>query len=433
VDKRAVAGFVVAAVLASTGAGATRAVDASGGSSAHRAATVPCGSARKATATAVNLGGTRRWSVRLRPDSDGGNEPAVATASTVYADEGGAVTAIVVATGRTLWRAALGEQIYGEWVIGPTLVVGVNQVATSSRIVGLTASTGAVQWRYRPGGGGLIGDPLPGGDGLVFETQSPARLVDLDAHDGRVRWARPQGQFGQPVVGDGVVAVAPAGTLYGFDLETGRQRWAVTHVGTMAELAYDEGTVLVGSQETGSTPLAGYTITSGARRYTLPFPADYATPVVATAAGFVLPQQYPVDKGGLTLLNPVTGAVRWDDTTSTASSQSDPTLSGAYLFTVEDLPQHQPPYLQARAVATGRLVFGEAVPASEYIASLVPAADGDVLATGLGPANSGLLELVGPHGIVWRYLLPQAAQAPAIALGDDGAFAQSEDLGCATW
>jgi outer membrane protein assembly factor BamB len=91
-------------------------------------------------------------------------------------------TAVNGEDGHVEWSRALGEQVYGEWliggtIIGGTLVVDVDEVGTHAKVVGLGPSTGAVLWQYRPGGRGLLGDPVPVGAWACHGYPAPARSL----------------------------------------------------------------------------------------------------------------------------------------------------------------------------------------------------------------------------------------------------------------
>jgi outer membrane protein assembly factor BamB len=396
-----------------------------------------CGPRRRAAATLVGPTGRVLWRDQLRPDEFGGTAPVTRNTTTIFADEGGEITALAMSTGHRRWQRPLGTNVYDEWLIGGTLVVDVDQVGPSAKVVGLDPATGAVLWTWRPGGGGLYGNPLPaGGDSLVVMLSHPTRVAALGTATGRLRWADPVNVPGQPVAGSGMVAIDPAGTLHGFDLTTGAQRWRVPDVDPTGALALEDGTIAVASQiEPDDTPLAGYAIATGAHRWTLPLEAGYGI-VTPTAAGFVLTQQDPVDQGGLVVVDPGSGKIRWDDTTKTASWQYLPVASGTDVITLQGRPgNNRHTYLQARSSATGRFTSDLVLPQDNSVISLAAAGGGAVLATGFadGKAERGFVERVAAGRIVWRTTLPEPAATPSLQVPAGDAFVQSEDFVCVSY
>jgi outer membrane protein assembly factor BamB len=354
----------------------------------------------------------------------------VHTSSTIYADEGGEITALASASGRQRWQRSLGSNVYAEWLTDGILVIDVDQVGSHARIVGLDPKTGAVIWTYHPAGEGFYGNPVMAGHAsLVVIMGGPDRVGVIDTANGRLRWTDRIKVENQPVAGAGVVAIDPAGALRGLDLATGAQRWVVRHTDRAAALTLDGGVIAVGSQiDPDTTPLSGYGIRKGAHRWTLPFDASYGQ-IAVTPAGLVIGQRDPVDKGGLVLVNPSTGAIRWKVTTTEPSWQSLPVITGPDLVTLQGRPDNGRFRLQDRSVATGRLLAAYVVPKDQYFAALADDSHAAVLVTGF--VKTGFIERIKAGRVQWRTTLPQTTAQAALPLAGGGAFIQSEDFPCA--
>ena len=280
----------------------------------------------------------------------------------MYADLSGAVTAVNESNGRIRWSRALGTDVYGERLIGRTLVVDIDQVGSHAQVIGLNPTSGALDWRYRPGGDGLYGDPVPAGDvGLVI-VASPHELALVDAASGKLRWRRSIASPGEPVTDGTTVAVAADNsTMRGFVVATGDLRWTRGGIDSTALLTLDDGVVAVGSQVTPDpTPIAGYELATGRRAWALGLDAG-SWQLTATTAGLVAVQDYPVDQGGLDLVEPATGHIAWRSSIGhPAFLATEPVVVGSDLAMVVQLPQNGPSFALLRHLTTGSSVASTA-------------------------------------------------------------------------
>ncbi len=79
----------------------------------------------------------------------------------------------------------------------------------------------------------------------------------------------------------------------------------------MALPTLDDGVVAIASQVSPDpTPIVGYELATGRRAWALALNAG-SWQLTATTAGLVAVQDYPVDQGGLDLVEPATGHVAW--------------------------------------------------------------------------------------------------------------------------
>ena len=394
----------------------------------------PCGSARRASLTGLTPTGRVAWRTALPHPQDFGTTPAIVAGGTVYADLSGAVTAVNESNGRIRWSRALGTDVYGEWLIGRTLVVDVDQVGRHAQVVGLNPTSGALDWRYRPGGNGLYGDPVPAGDiGLVI-VASPHELGLVDATSGRLRWRHWIASLDQPVTDGTTVAVASGSTIRGFAVATGDLRWTRGGVDSMALPTLDDGVVAIGAQVTpDQTPIAGYELATGRQAWVLSLDAG-SWQLTATTAGLVAVQN--------------AGRPRWPRPRRAghgphrlAGKHRSPSLFGepscrlgSNLAMVVQLPQDGPSFAALRNLTTGSLVVRHRL-ASSQVPLTLAALGPDLYGNGLGPdgkTESGFVERIGLDGVIWRVVLPQPAQTSPVALAEGGIAVQTEDLGCAT-
>jgi outer membrane protein assembly factor BamB len=395
-----------------------------------RHASTSCGPARRASLTAD---GQVAWRTALPRPHDIGTATPLAVGGTVYADSSGAVTAVNAQDGHVEWARALGQDVYGEWPVGGTLVVDVDQVGTHAKVVGLSPATGAILWQYKPGGRGLLGDPVPVGASRLAMVIPPYKVALLSASTGRLAWSAPVDAVGSPVSDGTTVAVAGVGTVKAFAAATGKLRWALTGIEPMASLTLDDGVVAVASQVTpDATPITGYDLLSGQRVWVLPLDAG-SWQLSATTAGIVAAQQYPTDNGGLVLVDPLNGHIAWRSTIGRpAFLEASPVVLGSDLAMVVGRPNNGPSSLLLRSPGTGSLVANRPLRPEQAPLSF-SALGADLYGTGLGSGGEpGFVEQLGPNGVTWRAGLPQPGQAPPVALHGGWIAVQTEDLQCAT-
>jgi hypothetical protein len=326
----------------------------------------------------------------------------------------------------------LGTSIYGEWRLGVVLVVDVDQVGPNAQVVGLNPGSGAIEWRYRPGGKGLFGNPVPAGDaGLVIVASH--RLSLLSAATGKLRWTQVIATSGQPVADATTVAEAARGTLRGFAVSTGDVRWTVSGVDTTASLTLDDGVIAIGSQvEPDPTSIAAYDLANGLRVWTLPLAAG-SWSLTATTAGLVALQEYPVDRGGIDLIDPASGRIAWKSSIGRPAFTGTGTIViGSALTTIVDRPDNGPTFSVRLRLTTGVLQAKLRLK-SDQVPLAITVLRSREYGTGFGSgaSESGFVEEVGAHGVTWRAELPQPAQNPALALPDGGIAVETEDFECA--
>ena len=174
---------------------------------------------------------TRQWSVNvgngqgknyteITPSIDGG---------VIYAaSEDGAVVAIEISTGNTLWRTRIEGVITGGVGSGDGLVM----VATeSAELVVLNQADGTIKWQHAVSSE-VLSAPQTNGDIVVAQTVDD-KLVALDADDGEQRWIYETTQpaltlrgSSKPVITTGaVIAGFSNGTLVAVSAEDGVYLW----------------------------------------------------------------------------------------------------------------------------------------------------------------------------------------------------------------
>src|ERR1019366_1783891 len=130
--------------------------------------------------------------------------------------------------GKVDWARVLGVQVYGEWLIGGTLVVDVDQVGDRAKLVGLDPGTGGVLWQYRPGGRGFLGTPAPvGASGLAVVMVPTYRVGLVLALTGKLAWSQPVDAQNSAVSDGTTVAVPGLGSLKAFAAASGKSSWAL--------------------------------------------------------------------------------------------------------------------------------------------------------------------------------------------------------------
>jgi outer membrane protein assembly factor BamB len=390
-----------------------------------------CPSLRRASLTGLTADGQLAWRTNLPRPRDFGTTPAIVSGGIVYADLSGAVTAVNGKDGHIEWSQALGKDVYGEWLIGSILVVDVDQVGPNAQVVGLDPASGVIEWRYRPGGEGLKGNPVPAGDaGLVIVASH--RLSLLSVATGKLKWTKMIAAPSQPVADATTVAEAARGTMFGFAVSTGYVRWTVSSVDTTAAVTLDDGVIAIGSQvNPDPTHIAAYDLASGLRVWTLPLDAGYWL-LTATTAGLVAVQQDPVDHGGIDFIEPATGRIAWRSSVGRPAFLATSTVViGPDLAAIVDRPDNGPSFAVRIRQKTGVIQARLRLKSNQVPLTLTVLGSNEY-GTGLGSgaSESGFVEEFGAHGVTWRAELPQPAQTTALALPDGGIAVQTEDLVC---
>jgi hypothetical protein len=229
------------------------------------------------------------------------------------------------------------------------------------------------------------------------------------------------------------VAVAGVGTLKAFAAATGKLRWALSGIVPMASLTLDDGVVAVASQVTpDSAPITGYDLLTGQRVWALLLEAG-SWQLSATTTGVVAAQEYSTDDGGLALVQPISGRILWRSTIGRpAFLDTPPVASGPDMAMVVERPNNGPSSLLLRSQATGALVASRPLRPGQAPLTFI-SLGADLYGTGLGRGvELGFVERFGPSGVTWRTSLPQAAQAPPVALPNGWIAVQTEDRQCAT-
>lgn len=175
----------------------------------------------------------REWSVSVAADEvlRLGLSPAVDGDRVFVAGGGGAVFAVGLANGRSLWRARLDAAVSG----GPGVGAGLVVVGTrKGEVVALAADSGAERWRASVAGE-VLSPPAVGGGRVVVHTVD-GRLTGLDAADGRSLWSFEQvvprltvrGSAAPVIDGDAVFAAFDNGKVAALTLAEGELLWTAT-------------------------------------------------------------------------------------------------------------------------------------------------------------------------------------------------------------
>jgi outer membrane protein assembly factor BamB len=147
-----------------------------------------------------------------------------------------------------LWRRPIGPG-WSSFAVRGDVLYTQEQRGDDEIVACYKVSTGEPVWRHRDairfwesnGGAGPRATPTVS-NGRVYASGATGRLNALDAGSGAVVWSRDVasdtqtkvpiwGFAGSPLVVDGDVIVAAAGTLAAYDLATGNPRWVGPHHG----------------------------------------------------------------------------------------------------------------------------------------------------------------------------------------------------------
>jgi outer membrane protein assembly factor BamB len=289
----------------------------------------PGGSASKATGH-LALGATvsRAWSAQI----DGGSNrqhlaasPVVADGKLFAMDVDGVVHAFKADSGSKLWSTeiAKGDKRNRSARFGGGVSYDAGAVYATDGlgdVVALNATTGAEQWRTKPGGP-LRGSPTIA-NGNLYVLSQDNQLYALNQADGKQSWTQQgsiesQGVFGvaAPASSQGtVVAGFSSGELNAYRYENGTTLWqdalsrssVTTSVSSLADIdadpVIDRGVVFALGQ---GGRMVALEITSGQRLWEQNF-AGLSTPWVVGEWVFIV-----TDDARLVCLARSTGKVRW--------------------------------------------------------------------------------------------------------------------------
>lgn len=181
--------------------------------------------------------------------------PAVAD-GIAYAGSGdGHLYAIDISTGGLRWKVLLDTGFDASW---PTVVNGTVYVGTGvdhGLFYALNAKTGAIVWKFRPGGG-VFNSPAVV-DGKVYFGADDGDVYALNAATGKLVWTFPTGNLSSllsPAVADGhvyITAGSPSGdTVYALHANDGSQAWSFA-IGdnSLGAPLYADGKVIFGESD----------------------------------------------------------------------------------------------------------------------------------------------------------------------------------------
>jgi eukaryotic-like serine/threonine-protein kinase len=187
--------------------------------------------------------------------------PAIAQGIAYTGSGDGHVYAIDVTSGKLLWKVLLDDSFDASW---PTVVNGTVYVGTGvdqGLFYALNAKTGAVIWKFRPGGG-VFNSPAVL-DGRVYFGANDGDVYALDATTGKLVWKFPTGNLSSllnPAVANGhvyITAGTPSGdTLYALKASNGTLAWSfsATNDNGLGTAIVGDGKVFLG--ETDFPPAA---------------------------------------------------------------------------------------------------------------------------------------------------------------------------------
>ena len=189
------------------------------------------------------------------------SSPAVAD-GTVYVGNWGHAYALDAATGHLRWTQITANSASDSTpaVADGTVYIGAYTTASGCPSSGcgvvyaLDAATGHVRWTQITGTNFDFTPAVAGG--TVYVGSEDDTVYALDAATGHVRWAYTTASILEargpgPVVAGGTVYVGSNDAVYALDAATGQVRWSHTTGGLVSSPAVADGTVCIGSTETG--------------------------------------------------------------------------------------------------------------------------------------------------------------------------------------
>jgi outer membrane protein assembly factor BamB len=234
--------------------------------------------------------GHRAWDFQAGGHFDGA--PRIFEDQVLAGSSDGRLYALELGTGQLRWKYDAQEEVGTAPVVAGGLVV---VMTLQDSLVAVDAKTGAWKWRHRrdPKEGftihGAAGAVVAGG--IAFGAYSDGFVAALELSTGTVKWERrvaPQGDFmdvdGLRVDGGRLYAAAYSGALFGLDLQTGRELWALKTPGP-CRVAVSGGLLVAVT----TSQVLGVGLQDGAIRWTLPLAGEPAGDPVAVGARAAVP------------------------------------------------------------------------------------------------------------------------------------------------
>ena len=269
----------------------------------------------------------------------------------------------------------------------------------------LNASTGALLWKYAPGGSVAVSSPAVA-NGVVYVASEDGFFYALNASTGALLWKYPMGIYvsdSSPAVANGVVyVVSGGGTLYALDASMGALLWQyTTGPGIYSSPAVANGMVYVGTRDSKVYALNAST---GALlwQYSTGDSID-TSPAVANGLVYIGSAD-----GNLYAFGANTGALLWKYTTGGQIFLSSPAVANGVVY-VGSLDYN----LYALNASTGALLWK--YPTGDVIESSPAVANGVVY---VGSYDGYLYALNASTGaLLWSYPTGSLDSSPAVVNG----------------
>lgn len=323
-----------------------------------------------AWAQEVSLTGQVQWQVLLGtgPEEElgSGGDPLAVGGVAVFA-QSGVVHGFRLAGGQALWTYADGLSVHGMWRWQGLVVVlsgpsgggpPIGGETWGGRLTGLDAATGVVRWTLPVSGIGPQTDAVATADGGLAVAGMLGQLLMVDMADGTVRWSRAITDPTGLAAAAGLVLYGSGDSLTAYDDRTGVPRWTVASTDMdLPQMQLAAGLLLV-SSAFGGTPVTAYIPATGRVAWTFQTPGGQAgataswAAVAAGTAGVAVAVTNLPGPGGLYLLDPATGRVRWQATTLVGPG---PLLTAAGVIDIEGTAANGLEAIVDRDAADGRI------------------------------------------------------------------------------
>ena len=324
----------------------------------------------KVWAQEVSLTGLVRWQVllgagpgeELSPDG----EPLAVGGVAVFAQTG-VVHGLRLAGGQPLWTYADGLTVYGMWRWQGLVVVLSGQSGApiavkgdtwGGLLTGLDAATGVVRWTLPLSGIGPQIYAVATADGGLAVAGLLGQLVMVDMADGTVRWSRAITDPAGLAAAAGLVLYGSGDRLTAYDDRTGVPRWTAASTDMVLPQMQLAGGLLLVNSAFGGTAVTAYIPATGRVAWTFETPGPQAgttgswAAVAAGTAGVAVAVTNLPGPGGLYLLDPATGRVRWQAATLVGPG---PLLTAAGVIDIEDTAANGLEAIVDRDAADGRI------------------------------------------------------------------------------
>jgi outer membrane protein assembly factor BamB len=326
------------------------------------------------------------------------SSPAVVNGTVYFGSNDANIYAVSASTGALVWKYATGGAITFS---SPSVLNGVVYIgSTDNSVYAINASTGVLVWKYTTGG--QVSSSPAVANGTVYIGSGDGSVYALNAGTGALTWKYTTGAaiyVGSPAVANGTVYIGSEDyNVYALNANTGALRWKyATGLYVLSTPTFANGLIYVSSAD-------GYTYALSASRGTVQW--QTATEAFYGSLAFANGVLYGNSTGGYVFaLDAHTGSTLWTYGTGGFNDSAAIVVNGVVYCGVAGIADGTVPVLDAQ---TGALLWQYTT--GNYVEA-TPAAVNGVVYAGSDDGNLYAFDLSG--GSLAKTFMPPARPKPA--------------------